>query len=128
MAVFDIYIYPVALRAAPATAPGMGPKTTKTTKNRYHKLSKNQIKLRPGGVPEGLGGGLGTILTPKSVPGTPGDEKVPKIDFATPPPGTQLEVKFGFFVDFVGFFSYCFFECRFGRPPGGLLSGFGEVF
>ena len=69
----------------PATVPGMGPKTTKNIRKRHQKLSKNHQKLRPGGVPEALGGGLGTILVPKGVPGTPGDEKVPKTDFATPP-------------------------------------------
>ena len=77
----------------PATVPGMGGKTTKTTKNKcarngtqnekifqkmHQKLRKNHQKLRPGGVPEALGGGLGTILAPKGVPGTLGDEKVLK--------------------------------------------------
>ena len=32
------------------------------------------------------------------------------------------------FVDFVGLFSYLFSDCRFGRPPGPILSGFGFVF
>ena len=41
---------------APPTVPGISPKTTESTKNR------RQQKLRPGGVPEGLGKGLGTIL------------------------------------------------------------------
>ena len=61
------------------------------------------------GVPEVLGGGLGTILTPKGVPGTPGDEKVSKIDFATPPQGPGWETKFGLVVDLLCLFSYCFF-------------------
>ena len=121
----------------------MGGRTTKTTKNkcarngpqnekifqkRHQKLKKNHQKLRPGGVLEALGGGLGTILAPKGVPGTPGDEKVPKTDFATPPQGPSWETKFGLFVDFVGLFSCRFFGCRFGRPLGTILSGFGEVF
>ena len=84
--------------------------------------------MKFGGVPEALGGGLGTILVPKGVPGTPGDEKVPKTDFVTPLQGPSWETKFGLFVDFVGLFSSRFFDCRFGRPPGTILSGFGEVF
>ena len=70
--------------------------------------------MTPGVVPEALGGGPGTIVTPKGVPGTPGDEKVSKMDFATPPQGLGWETKFELFVNFVGLFSYSFFECRFG--------------
>ena len=32
------------------------------------------------------------------------------------------------FSRFCGVFSCCFFECRFGRSSGPILSGFGEVF
>ena len=63
---------------APASAPGMGPKTTKTTKNRHTQLSKKHKKLRPAGVPEALGGGLGTILTPKVSQGRPETKKCRK--------------------------------------------------
>ena len=69
-----------------------------------------------------------TILAPKGVPGTPGHEKGSKTDELQPPPGPSWETKFGLFLDFVGLFSYRFFDCRFGRPPGTILSGFGEVF
>ena len=109
----------------PATVPGMGPKTTKTIQKRHQKFSKNHQKLTPGGVPEALGGGLGTILAPKGVPGTPGDEKKSKTDEFAPPPAPSWETKFGLFVDFGGLFSHRFFDCRFGRFPGRISSGFG---
>ena len=58
----------------------------------------------------------------------PGDEKESKTDFAIPPPGTQLGSKILTFCRFSLSFFYCFFECRFGRPPGVILGGFGKVF
>ena len=129
MCYLHIYIYiQLPCGPIPATVPGMGPKTTKNIRKRHQKLSKNHQKLRPGGVPEALGGGLGTILAPKGVPGTPGDEKGRKRTSYNPPQGPSWETKFGLFVDSVGLFSSRFFDCRFGRFPGRILSGFGEVF
>ena len=51
-----------------------------------------------------------------------------KTDEFAPPPAPSWETKFGLFVDFGGLFSHRFFDCRFGRFPGRILSGFGEVF
>ena len=123
-----IDIYPVALRANPRHRARNGPQNEKIFQKRHQKLNKNHQKLRPGGVPEALGGGLGTILAPKGVPGTPRHEKVLKPEQYDPPPGPSWETKFGLVVDFGGVFSHRFFDCRFGRFPGRILSGFGAVF
>ena len=86
----------------------------------------------PGGVPETLGGGLGTILAPRGAPevsqGRPETKKSRERTSRPPPQGPSWEAKFGLFVDFVGLFRIVFVECRFGRPPGFILSGFGKVF
>ena len=65
---------------------------------------------------------------PKGVAGTPGDEKVSKRDKLDPPQGPSWEAKFGLFVDFVGLFSYCFFECRSGRLLGSNFKWIWEGF
>ena len=76
------YIYPVALRAISATVPTSffvlcslffvpqgSKKTNPQSNNKYQKrrpkLTENHEKVTPGGVPEALGGGLGTILVPR---------------------------------------------------------------
>ena len=77
----------------PATVPGIGPKATKTTQNMHQKLSKHHQKLKPGGVPEPLGGGLGTILAPKGASDVPRDartRKSLKTENLGPPPGAQV--------------------------------------
>ena len=115
----------------PATVPGMGPKATKTTQNRHQKLSKNHQKLMPGGVPEALGGGLGTILVPGAPQRCPRDARRRKRvenGLGDHPPRDQLGCQIRTFRRFCESFSSCFFECRFGRPPGSILSGFGKVF
>ena len=75
-------IYPVALRAISATVPTSffvlcslffvpqgSKKTNPQSNNNYQKrrpkLTENHEKVTPGGVPEALGGGLGTILVPR---------------------------------------------------------------
>ena len=55
-------------------------KATKNTKNGHQKLIQNHEKLTPGGVPEALGGGLGTILAPGGDPGCPRDARSRKSD------------------------------------------------
>ena len=114
----------------PATVSGMGPKATKTNQNRHHELSKKHQKLMPGGVPEALGGGLGTILAARGAPevsqGRPETKKSRKRT-SQPPPGTQLGGQILTFRRFCWSFSYCFFECRFERPPGPILNGLAEV-
>ena len=66
---------------APGTVPGLtgwvadwltdwltGCKTTGTTKRKHQKLCENHQKLRPRGLPEAPGGGLGIILAPRGAP------------------------------------------------------------
>ena len=55
-------------------------KATTTTKNGRQKLTENHEKLTPGGVPEALGGGLGTISVPGGDPGCPRDARSRKSD------------------------------------------------
>ena len=99
-----IHIYPVALRAAPATAPGMGPRTMKTTEKGIRNLVKIVKNWCPGGSRRLLGEVLGAFW----FQGAPGDEKESKTDLRTPPPGSQLGNKFWLFVDSVGFFPVVF--------------------
>ena len=47
---------------------------------------------------------------PRGVPGTPGDEKESKTDFATPPQGPSWEAKFGLFINFVALSPIFFFS------------------
>ena len=78
----------------------------------------------PGGVPEALGRGLGTILVPRVVR----RRKRLENGLGGPPPRDPVGEQISTFCRFCGAFSCCFFECRFGRSPGSILSGFGEVF
>jgi hypothetical protein len=136
-----IYIYPVALRAISATVPTSffvlcslffvpqgSKKTNPQSNNNYQKrrpkLTGNHEKVTPGGVPEALGGGLGTILVPRVAR----RRKRPENGLGDPPPRDPVGEQILTFCRFCGAFSCCFFECRFGRSPGSILSGFGEVF
>ena len=140
---FDIYIYiyPVALRAISATVPTSffvlcslffvpqgSKKTNPQSNNKYQKrrpkLTENHEKVTPGGVPEARGGGLGTILVPRVVR----RRKRLENGLGGPPPRDPVGEQISTFCRFCGAFSCCFFECRFGRSPGSILSGFGEVF
>ena len=128
-----IYIYiQLPCGPIPATVPGMGPKATKTIQNRHQKLSKNHKKLMPGGVPEALGGGLGTILAPR---GARRRKRVKNRTWRPPPQGPSCEAKFGLFVDFVSLFSNCFlsvvfegFRVRFYVDLGRFFKGFLNIF
>ena len=128
-----IYIYPVALRAISATVPTSffvlcslffvpqgSKKTNPQSNNNYQKwrpkLTGNHEKV------------LGEVLGPFWFQGSPGDEKDPKTDLATPPPRDPVGEQILTFCRFCGAFSCCFFECRFGRSSGPILSGFWEVF
>ena len=90
----------------------------------------------PGGVPDGGSWGrswdhFGFQGRPRGVPGTPGDEKVSKMDLRTPPQGPSWEAKWRLFVNLVGLFSYRFFDygfrglqVQFEVDLGRLLEGF----
>jgi len=78
----------------------------------------------PGGVPEALGRGLGTILVPRGAQ----RRKSAENGLEDPPPRDPVGQQFLTFYRFCESFSCCFFECRFGRRPGPILSGFGDVF
>ena len=78
----------------------------------------------PGGFLEALGGGLGTILVPRGAR----RRKRAENGLGDPPPRHPVGEQILTFCRFCGSFSCCFFECRFGRPPGPILSGFGKVF
>ena len=80
--------------------------------------------MTPRGVPEALGGGLGTILVPRVAR----RRKRPENGLGDPPPRDPVGEQILTFCRFCGAFSCCFFECRFGRSLGPILSGFGEVF
>ena len=71
---------------------------------------------------------MGEVLGPLWPPGAPGDEKEPKTDELQPPPRDPVGDQILTFCRVCGSFSCCFFESRFGRSPGSILSGFGEVF
>ena len=71
---------------------------------------------------------MGEVLGPFWFQGSPGDEKDPKTDLEDPPPRDPVGEQILTFCRFCGAFSCCFFECRFGRSSGPILSGFGEVF
>ena len=75
-----------------------------------------------------MGEVLGPFWFPKVSKGRLETKKCRKLTSRPPPQGPSWETKFGLFVDFVGLFSCRFFDCRFGRPPGTILSGFEEVF
>ena len=98
---------PVALRAISATVPTSffvlcslffvpqgSKKTNPQSNNNYQKrrpkLTENHEKVTPGGVPEALGGGLGTILVPRVAR----RRKRPENGLGDPPPGTRLGSKF----------------------------------
>ena len=72
-----VYIYTcVSLSLYISSCPaGQPPPPRQEWVPKRQKLAKttSKQKLMLGGVPEALGGGLGTILTPKGVLGTPGD-------------------------------------------------------
>ena len=80
--------------------------------------------MTPGGVPETLVGSLGTILVPRVAR----RRKRAENGLGDPPPRDPVGEQILTFCRFCGSFSCCFFECRFGRRPGPILSGFGEVF
>ena len=79
-------------------------KATTTTKNGVQNWPKIMKKWRPGGSRRLLG----EVLGPFWFQGSPGDEKDPKTDLATPPPGTRLGSKFWLFVDSVVLFPVVF--------------------
>lgn len=100
------------------------------------KLFRNHHTLRPGGVPEALGGRLGTTLAPRGAPsvcqGRQDTKKVENGNLRNPPHGPSWETKFEHFVAFVGLFSYRFlivvlgglrlqFEVDLGRSLGRFL-------
>ena len=87
-------------------------------------MSKHLSKWRPEGFLEALGGGLGTILVPRVAR----RRKRLENGLGDPPPRDPVGEQISTFCRFCGAFSCCFFECRFGRSPGSILSGFGEVF
>ncbi len=71
-------------------------------------MTTNHQKLRFGGVPEALGGGLGTILAPRGAPGVsqgrPEPKKSPKVrsfPVRSPPRGHP---KIRYFLDLCGVF------------------------
>ena len=114
-------MYPVALRAISATVPTSffvlcslffvpqgSKKTNPQSNNNYQKrrpkLTGNHEKVTPGGSRRLLG----EVLGPFWFQGSPGDEKDPKTDLATPPPGTRLGSIFLLFVDSVVLFSAVF--------------------
>ena len=71
---------------------------------------------------------MGEVLGPFWFQGSSGDEKESKTDLEDPPPRDPVGEQISTFCRFCGAFSCCFFECRFGKSPGSILSGFGEVF
>ena len=71
---------------------------------------------------------MGEVLGPFWFQGSSGDEKDSKTDLEDPPPRDPVGEQISTFCRFCGAFSCCFFECRFGRRPGPILNGFGEVF
>ena len=97
---------------------------TKTTKNKHHKLTQNHEKLTPGGVPEAVGGGLGTISVPGGDPGCPRDARSRKSDekfvHSSLLPcflGTPKSYIFGIFSMFVVFLRDIFWK-RFWKASG----------
>ena len=80
------------------------PQSNNNYQKRRPKLTENHEKVTPGGVPEALGGGLGTILVPRVAR----RRKRPENGLGDPPPGTRLGSKFRLFVDSVVLFPVVF--------------------
>ena len=89
------------------------PQSNNNYQKRHPKLSGDHEKVTPGGLPEALGGGLGTILVPRGAR----TRKRAENGLEDPPQGPSWETHFDF-LSILFVFSCCFFECRFGRVSG----------
>ena len=98
-------------------------KVIATTKKGRHQLIENHEKVTPGGGPGGSWEGSWDDFGSKGRPET----KMNRKRTWRPPPRDSVGQQILNFSRFCGSFSCCFFECRFGRSPGPILSGF-EVF
>ena len=88
------------------------------TNQRFSLQKSSKIEVR--GVPEALGGGLGTILAPRGAPGVSqgrsDPKKLPKVrsnPVRSPPRGLPKMVDFRYFSDFRVVFLKMFFGCVF---------------
>ena len=80
----------------------------------------------PREVPEALGGGLGTIVAPKDVPGTPGHEQMSKRSMLDPP-RDPVGIQNSDFLSIPWVLFPIVSDCCFGRSSGQFLKRFGEV-